>query len=81
MSGTREGGLKAAATNKRRYGDGKNGTENFYTNIGRKGGLISRGGYFSKDYIDPATGKTGQELAMEAGRKGGKAPRRTKAVK
>lgn len=32
MSATREGGLKAAATNKERYG------EDFYRNLGRKGG-------------------------------------------
>jgi len=32
MSATREGGLKAAETNKERYG------ENYYKNLGRKGG-------------------------------------------
>lgn len=64
MSGTVEGGKKAAATNKQRYG------EDFYGGIGRKGGQISRGGGFAMN----------QELAKEAGRKGGKASRRTKKV-
>lgn len=60
MAGTSEGGKKAAATNKERYGD------RFYKLIGEEGGKISRGGGFAID----------RKLAMEAGRKGGKAPRR-----
>ena len=44
MAGTRAGGLKAAETNKRLYGDGKDGRPNFYGRIGKKGGEISRGG-------------------------------------
>lgn len=63
MAGTREGGLQAAATNKQRYG------LSFYGQIGRKGGKISRGGGFAVN----------RELAVEAGRKGGRASRRTKA--
>jgi len=63
MAGTRNGGRKAAATNKQRYGMA------FYEQIGRKGGKISRGGGFAQN----------RELAVEAGRKGGKASRRTKA--
>lgn len=63
MAGTRTGGKKAAATNKQRYG------LNFYEQIGRKGGKISRGGGFAMN----------RELAVEAGRRGGKASRRTKA--
>jgi general stress protein YciG len=51
---------------------------NYYTVIGRKGGRISRGGYFHPDYIDPLTGKTGRENAMEAGARGGAAFRRKK---
>jgi general stress protein YciG len=65
MAGTRKGGLRAAATNKQRYG------LHFYEEIGRRGGSISRGGGFAKN----------PELARIAGAKGGKASRRTKAVK
>jgi general stress protein YciG len=64
MAGTKVGGRKAAATNKQRYG------LMFYEQIGRKGGTISRGGGFAAS----------PELAREAGRKGGKASRRTKAT-
>lgn len=52
-----------------RYGDGTNGTENFYKVIGAKGGKIFRGGGFAMN----------RELASEAGRNGGKASRRRKA--
>lgn len=38
MAGTKAGGKKAAATNKEKYGS------EFYANIGRKGGTISRRG-------------------------------------
>ena len=62
MAGTPAGGRKAAATNKQRYG------LNFYESIGRKGGKISRGGGFAMN----------RALAVEAGRRGGKASRRTK---
>lgn len=55
MSGTAEGGKKAAAENMRRYG------KDFYKNIGRKGGLKSTGGAF----------RGNSELAREMGRKGG----------
>lgn len=68
MSGTRAGGLKAAATNRIRYGNGTNGAEDFYRSIGRKGGKLSRGGGFAFNH----------DLAVEAGRRGGKASRRTK---
>lgn len=67
MAGTHEGGRKAAETNKRRYGDGTGGTENFYTIIGRKGGKISRGGGFTK-----------HDVAVAAGRKGGQVSKRNK---
>lgn len=63
MAGTQAGGRKAAATNKQRYG------LNFYEQIGRKGGKISRGGGFAMN----------RDLAVEAGRKGGKASHRTKS--
>ena len=61
MSGTRAGGLKAAATNKSRY------KADFYQKIGAMGGAKSRGGGFADN----------PKLAREAGRKGGKASRRT----
>ncbi|QQR53109.1 hypothetical protein IPG36_03420 [bacterium] len=63
MAGTRAGGIKAAATNKARYG------LNFYEMIGRRGGKISRGGGFAVN----------RDLAVEAGRKGGRASRRSKS--
>lgn len=63
MPGTEKGGVKAAATNKKRYGG------NFYERIGRMGGKISRGGGFAAN----------PELAREAGRKGGKASRKNRS--
>lgn len=60
MAGTREGGKQAARTNRNRYGT------DFYRKIGAKGGSISQGGGFAAN----------PELASEAGRKGGMAPRR-----
>ena len=55
MAGTKAGGLKAAATNKEKYGDG------FYAYIGRKGGTNGHTGGFASN---PA-------LARIAGAKGG----------
>jgi general stress protein YciG len=63
MAGTKDGGIKAAQTNKKRYG------MDFYETIGRKGGSISTGGGFAKN----------RALAVEAGRKGGRASRRRSA--
>lgn len=63
MAGTMRGGMKAAATNKKRYG------ANFYQTIGRAGGIVSRGGGFAQN----------PELARRAGRIGGQASRRRKA--
>jgi hypothetical protein len=54
------GGLKAAATNKKRYGNG------FYSNIGARGGKISKKGGF---YANP-------ELAKKAGAIGGRISKR-----
>jgi len=61
MAGTRQGGVKAAETNKKIHG------EDFYHKIGTLGGLKSRGGGFAAD----------RNRAREAGRKGGLASRRT----
>lgn len=56
MSGTIEGGKKAAKTNKERFG------ENFYSEIGRKGGLNGHTGGFAAN----------KELAHKVGAKGGR---------
>jgi hypothetical protein len=68
MSGVREGGLKAAKTNKEKYG------EDFYKNIGRMGGQKSKGGGFASNDIGE-DGLTGLERAKVAGSKGGSRPR------
>lgn len=60
MSGTKAGGLKAAATNKKLYG------KDFFRNIGRKGGQNGHTGGFASNH----------ELAVRAGRLGGKKSRR-----
>lgn len=64
MAGTIEGGKKAAATNKIRYG------KDFYGKIGAKGGKLGRtGGFYAN-----------RELARIAGARGGRISRRTKAT-
>ena len=60
MSGTKAGGLKAAATNKKIHGD------DFYRRIGKKGGQNGHTGGFYAD----------RELARAAGAKGGRISRR-----
>jgi general stress protein YciG len=55
MSGRRFGGLRAAETNRAKYG------ADFYAKIGAKGGKLGHTGGFY----------TNRELAREAGRKGG----------
>lgn len=65
MAGTRAGGLKAAKTNKERYG------ADFYKVRGRNGGLKSRGGGFAAN----------PELARTAGRLGGLRSKRGKGKK
>ena len=60
MSGTRAGGLKAAAANMSRHG------EDFYKRIGKKGGENGHTGGFASN----------RELASIAGRKGGLISRR-----
>lgn len=63
MSGNREGGFKAAATSKAKYG------ETFYQRIGRKGGArkSKKGGFAANP-----------ELARRAGAKGGRISKRGK---
>ena len=65
MSGTREGGEKAAATNKAKHGS------DFYVMIGRKGGRNGHTGGFAAN----------PELARIAGRKGGLKSKRGPAKK
>lgn len=60
MAGTKEGGRKAAITNRRKHGP------EFYAEIGRRGGRNGHTGGFAAN----------PELAKEAGRKGGKISRR-----
>lgn len=74
MAGTKAGGMKAAVTNKERYGEG------FYARIGRKGGLNSHTGGFASDVIGD-DGLTGKERARIAGRKGGLISRKGLAKK
>lgn len=62
MAGNKIGGLKAAATNKKRYGDG------FYARIGAKGGRNGHTGGFAAN----------RELASVAGAKGGRISCRSK---
>lgn len=65
MVGTKAGGMKAAITNKLKYG------EDFYKETGRKGG---------KAFTDKPKGfACSHERAVEAGRKGGRISRRGKA--
>ncbi|MDL2342348.1 MAG: hypothetical protein QFB87_04705 [Patescibacteria group bacterium] len=64
MAGTKIGGLKAAAKNKAKYGEG------FYQRIGGRGGAASTtGGFYAN-----------RELARAAGAKGGSISRRGPAV-
>jgi len=62
MAGTKAGGLRAAETNKQKYG------KDFYKNIGSIGGKKGTTGGFAAN----------RELARIAGAKGGKVSRRTK---
>ena len=65
MSGTREGGLKARDANIRQFG------ADYYKRIGAKGGRNGHTGGFAANH----------ELAVEAGRKGGKISKRGPAKK
>lgn len=62
MAGTKQGGQRAAGTNKTKYG------ADFYARIGASGGKKGRtGGFFAN-----------RDLARKAGQKGGRISRRTK---
>lgn len=65
MSGTKEGGIKAARTNREKYGD------NFYADIGAKGGRNGHTGGFAAN----------RELARSAGAIGGRKSKRGKKIK
>lgn len=69
MAGTKEGGQKAAATNKAKHGDG------FYARIGAMGGRAGHTGGFASDKVGN-DGLTGSERARIAGAKGGRISRR-----
>jgi len=62
MAGTKEGGAKAALTNKSKYG------QNYYHRIGQMGGGAGTGHKFAHGRIDPHI----------AGAKGGRISRRIK---
>ena len=73
MAGTTEGGRKASLKNKEKYG------EDFYKNIGQKGGSVlgvTKGFALAKEYAldDP-------RHPTNAGRKGGERSRRGRAIK
>lgn len=71
MSGTKEGGAKAAAKNLAK-------DPNFYAKIGAKGGANGKTGGFASEEIG-IDGRTGRERAKVAGRKGGRKSRRRKS--
>lgn len=71
MAGTKAGAKKARATVKERYGD------DFYANIGRKGGQNSNNGGFASDVVGK-DGLTGRERASVAGKKGGAISKRNR---
>lgn len=72
MAGTKEGGRKASATNRAKYGD------DFYARIGRDGGRHGHTGGFASEAVGP-DGLTGPERAKKAGAKGGHISKRGKA--
>lgn len=74
MAGTRDGGAKAATTNRTKYGS------DFYAKIGAKGGRKGKTGGFASNKKG-ADGLTGRERARLAGSKGGRISRRTKTSK
>lgn len=71
MAGTKEGGAKAAATNKKKYG------EDFYEKIGAEGGKKGNTGGFASDVVGK-DGLTGRQRASIVGVKGGTKSRKGK---
>lgn len=58
MSGTLQGGRKAAHTIRKRYGD------DFYIKIGSKGGKLGRtGGFYANPELARAMGKVGGSIS------------------
>jgi len=69
MAGTRAGGLKAKATNLKKFG------KDFYRNIGKVGGQNGHSGGFASSAVG-SDGLTGRERARVAGAKGGRISKR-----
>lgn len=64
MAGTREGGLKAAKTNKEKYGD------DFYVINGRKGGQNGHtGGFYSNRVLARVAGAKGGHKSKRGSKK------------
>ena len=73
MPNTKAGGKKAQQTLLERLGS-KEAVRKYYQEIGRKGGVKSRGGGFGSEKIGK-DGLTGAERARQAGQVGSKAVR------
>lgn len=69
MAGTKNGGRRAAATNKEKYG------KDFYAEIGRKGGRNGHNGGFASEAVGK-DGLTGAQRAKIAGSIGGRKSKR-----
>ena len=69
MAGTKDGGRRAAATNKQRHG------KDFYARIGARGGKNGHTGGFASDVVGK-DGLTGSERAKIAGAIGGRKSKR-----
>ena len=74
MAGTKDGGAKAAATNRSKYG------RDFYARIGSMGGKLGKTGGFASSTVGK-DGLTGKQRAALAGAAGGRISRRGKAKK
>ena len=69
MAGNKDGGRRAAATNKEKYG------KDFYAEIGRKGGRNGHKGGFASEVVGK-DGLTGAQRAKIAGAIGGRKSKR-----